>query len=59
MAVDESTYFDNSDDFVEFLQGSLIPDLRSSGMDATAQDFAEAIFWIKYYKDKAEAPNDG
>ena len=33
-------------DFVNYLSRTLIPDLKKSSMEATAQDFQEAIFWI-------------
>jgi hypothetical protein len=38
--------FKNAHDFVNYLLRTLIPDLKKSGMDATAEDFQEAIFWI-------------
>jgi len=34
-------------DFISFLQSTLIPDLRDSGLDATADDFDTAIFFMK------------
>ena len=33
-------------DFIDFLQSTLIPDLRDSGLDATADDFDTAIFFM-------------
>lgn len=39
--------FKNSKKFIEYLENILIPDLKLSGHDATAQDFEESIYWIK------------
>lgn len=33
-------------EFVEFLENTLIPDLKESGMDATAEDFETAVSFI-------------
>ena len=38
--------WDDKDDFVEYLVTNLIPDLKESGMEATAQDFESAVFFI-------------
>lgn len=35
-------------EFVEFLEGTLIPDLKESGNIFTAQDFGTALKWIKH-----------
>tara|TARA_R110000824_G_scaffold41862_1_gene124081 strand:+ start:801 stop:965 length:165 start_codon:yes stop_codon:yes gene_type:complete len=37
-------------DFIDFLQDTLIPDLRDSGLDATADDFDTAIFFMRQNK---------
>lgn len=34
-------------EFVEFLEDTLIPDLRASGTDATADDFERAVEIIR------------
>ena len=39
--------FNNLNHFKEYLQNRLIPDLKESGMHATAEDFEEAIYWIE------------
>jgi len=39
-------------DFREFLSETLIPDLRDSGMDSTADDFESAVNYLTYGKDK-------
>ena len=35
------------DTFVDYLKGTLIPDLRESGSDATADDFMVAVAFIE------------
>jgi hypothetical protein len=42
------------DDFIEFLETTLIPDLLDSGYDATAEDFQEAIRIIDYLRVKGD-----
>lgn len=39
--------FDSKEEFIQYLEDTLIPDLRAGGSDATADDFEEAIFWLK------------
>ena len=39
-------YFDTENDFVEFLSGTLIPDLEEDGKRQMANDFKEAVYWI-------------
>jgi hypothetical protein len=39
--------FKTKEQFINFLQNSLIPDLKESGKNETANDFMEAIYWIK------------
>ena len=34
-------------DFIDFLQSTLIPDLRDSGLDAKADNFDTAIFFMR------------
>lgn len=34
-------------DFIEFLEETLIPDLKESGRHATAEDFETAVFFMK------------
>lgn len=43
---DESN-FKTKQEFIDYLEDTLIPDLRGSGSDATADDFEEAIMWMK------------
>ena len=38
---------ENADSFCEYLEGTLIPDLRDSQRDATADDFEEAVGLIR------------
>jgi len=38
--------FANKGDFVKYVTESLIPDLRESGNNATADDFEESIYWM-------------
>ena len=38
--------WDDKDDFVEYLVTNLIPDLKESGMEATAEDFESAVFFM-------------
>ena len=38
--------YKTKEDFINFLENTLIPDLKRSGNDATAEDFEEAIYWI-------------
>ena len=33
--------------FIEFLENTLIPDLKESGRHATAEDFETAVFFMK------------
>jgi len=47
--------FKNSGDFIKYLHGTLVPDLRESGHDATADDFVQAI---KYMRFPNEETND-
>jgi len=42
--------FDSKEDFINFLENTLIPDLKASGTDATAEDFEEAIYWMNQPK---------
>ena len=42
----EASAFRTKEEYVQFLQNTLIPDLRASGNDAMAEDFEEAIRWI-------------
>ena len=39
-------------DFREFLSETLIPDLRESGMDSTADDFESAVKYLTYGRDR-------
>jgi len=39
--------FRTADDFCDYLESTLIPDLFESGNDATAEDFQEAVYWIR------------
>lgn len=37
--------------FMDFLESTLIPDLKESGSVYTAKDFETAVKWIKHYKE--------
>ena len=39
-------YFDTAKEYVEYLEDTLIPDLKDSGRRSTALDLEEAIYWI-------------
>lgn len=39
--------FKNKEEYIDYLEDTLIPDLKEAGSDATAQDFEEAIHWLK------------
>lgn len=34
-------------EYISYLTETLIPDLRTSGMDATADDFIDALLWME------------
>lgn len=36
------------EDFIEFLEETLIPDLKESGRYATAEDFETAVFFMRW-----------
>lgn len=38
--------FKTQEEFVEYLELTLIPDLQKSNMHATAADFEEAVYWL-------------
>jgi len=40
------TSFKNPQQFVDFLEDRLIPDLKESGHEATAHDLMEAVYWL-------------
>lgn len=40
----------SADDFIEFLELTLIPDLKESGTKLIAKDLETAIKWIKHFK---------
>ncbi len=39
-------YFESANDYIEFLSGTLIPDLEEDGKRQMANDFKEAVYWI-------------
>lgn len=39
--------FETADQLIEFLEETLIPDLRESGSDSMADDFEECIYYIE------------
>lgn len=39
--------FETAQYYINYLRNTLIPDLRDSGFDETADDFEEAIYWIE------------
>jgi len=41
--------WDDKADFVEYLVENLIPDLKESGMEATAEDFESAVFFMRQH----------
>lgn len=45
--------FSSVGDFVAYLNGTLIPDLRESGSFAMVDDLQEAIYWMKEVKKNA------
>ena len=40
-------YKTSKQDFISFLKHTLIPDLKESGMDATAEDFETAVYYME------------
>jgi len=46
MNYQEKHGWDNKADFLFYLVETLIPDLKKSGMEATAQDFESAVFFM-------------
>ncbi len=40
--------FNNSGDFIKYLHGTLVPDLRESGTDAYSDDFVEAMKHMRF-----------
>ena len=44
---DPVTGWDSKEEFIEYLTYTLIPDLKDSGLDATAEDFETAVHFIK------------
>ena len=40
--------FNTASEYVAYLRETLIPDLRDSGSEATADDFDEAVHWLQY-----------
>lgn len=46
-AAAERAGWSDVEDFVKYLTGTLMPDLRESGRDATADDFATAVAIIE------------
>mgnify|MGYP002639912642 CR=1 FL=1 len=45
----DAPQFTDPGSFVNFLEYTLIPDLYESGTEATAENFQEAVFWLKRY----------
>lgn len=39
---------ETKEEFIRYLKETLIPDLQESGLDATAEDFEEAIYWMEH-----------
>ncbi|MDD5651644.1 MAG: hypothetical protein PHF86_14715 [Candidatus Nanoarchaeia archaeon] len=37
----------SAEDYIDYLEGTLIPDLREAGMDATADDFETVVEMLK------------
>lgn len=46
----EEDFHATSGDFVSYLTNTLIPDLKTSGLFATAEDFERAVRWIGHWK---------
>ena len=42
--------YETHNDYITFVETTLIPDLYASGQDETAHDFMEAIYWIRRAK---------
>lgn len=38
-------------EFIDFLEHTLIPDLKESGREFTAEDFETAVKWIKHFQE--------
>jgi len=40
-------YYADPEHYIDFIESTLIPDLRESGQRRLAQDFEEAVYWIR------------
>ena len=47
-----NTNWENVNEYIEYLRGTLVPELRDSGSDATAYDFEDAVSYIVDFKRK-------
>tara|TARA_R110002110_G_scaffold127916_2_gene307250 strand:+ start:4880 stop:5095 length:216 start_codon:yes stop_codon:yes gene_type:complete len=43
----QNKWKENKAEFIDFLEATLIPDLEASGMDATAEDFKTAVYFMR------------
>ena len=43
----QNKWKENKAEFIDFLEATLIPDLEASGMDATAEDFRTAVYFMR------------
>ena len=43
----QNKWKENKAEFIDFLESTLIPDLEASGMDATAEDFKTAVYFMR------------
>jgi len=48
--------FENTEQLTSYLRNTLIPDLRDSGSDATADDFSDCATHIEQLTDPATPP---
>jgi hypothetical protein len=50
--------WDSTEEFTGYLRGKLIPDLRESGSDATADDFEDAAEFIEILVEQLDEQGD-
>ena len=44
---DPITGWDSKQEFIEYLTYTLIPDFKESGLEATAEDFETAVYYME------------
>lgn len=47
--------FETKEEFIEYLENTVIPDLKDESFKYTAKDFEEAVYWLR----KSDEPKEG